>query len=78
MNPTDEVSVKRILNVPKRGVGDTSVARVDAWMQGRGLSFLEGLRRADEAGVSGLATCSSMAIFRGSADFIRRHVGDRA
>ena len=55
VNPTDEVSVKRILNVPKRGVGDTSVARVDAWIQGRGLSFLDGLRRADEAGVSGRA-----------------------
>ncbi|HSP04568.1 MAG TPA: 3'-5' exonuclease, partial [Acidimicrobiales bacterium] len=55
VNPTDEVSVKRVLNVPKRGVGDTSVARVDAWIQGRGLSFLEGLRRADEAGVSGRA-----------------------
>ena len=30
VNPVDEVSVKRVLNVPKRGVGDTSVARVDA------------------------------------------------
>jgi len=55
VNPTDEVSVKRVLNVPKRGVGDTSVGRVDAWIQGRGLSFLDGLRRADEAGVSGRA-----------------------
>ncbi len=55
VNPVDEVSVKRVLNVPKRGVGDTSVARVDAWIQGRGLSFLEGLRRADEAGVTGRA-----------------------
>jgi superfamily I DNA/RNA helicase len=55
VNPTDEVSVKRVLNVPKRGVGDTSVARVDAWIQGRGLSFLDGLRRADDAGVSGRA-----------------------
>ncbi len=55
VNPADEVSVKRVLNVPKRGVGDTSVARVDTWIQGRGLSFLEGLRRAEEAGVSGRA-----------------------
>jgi len=55
VNPTDEVSVKRVLNVPKRGVGDTSVARVDAWIQGRGMSFLEGLRHAEEAGVTGRA-----------------------
>lgn len=55
VNPTDEVSIKRVLNVPKRGVGDTSVARIDSWIQGRGMSFLEGLRHAEEAGVSGRA-----------------------
>ncbi|MFP5322858.1 MAG: UvrD-helicase domain-containing protein [Acidimicrobiia bacterium] len=55
VNPTDEVSVKRVLNVPKRGVGDTSVARIDAWIQGRGMSFMEGLRHAEDAGVSGRA-----------------------
>ena len=31
VNPADEVSVKRVLNVPKRGVGDTTVGRLDAW-----------------------------------------------
>src|SRR5262249_5468580 len=30
-NPADEVSLKRIVNVPKRGVGDTSVARMDRY-----------------------------------------------
>ena len=30
MNPADEVSVKRVLNVPKRGVGDSAVGRLDA------------------------------------------------
>ncbi len=55
INPSDEVSVKRVLNVPKRGVGDTSVARIDQWIAGRGLRFVEGLRHAEEAGVSGRA-----------------------
>ncbi len=55
INPSDEVSVKRVLNVPKRGVGDTSVARIDQWIAGRGLSFVDGLRHAEEAGVSGRA-----------------------
>ena len=31
VNPADEVSVKRVLNVPKRGIGDTTVGRLDAW-----------------------------------------------
>ena len=33
-NPVDEVSLKRIVNVPKRGVGDTSVARLDVFGPG--------------------------------------------
>ena len=54
-NPADEVSVKRVLNVPKRGVGDTSVARIDEFASQEGLSFLDAARRASEAGVSGRA-----------------------
>ena len=34
-NPDDEVSARRIVNVPKRGIGDTSVARLAAWAQVR-------------------------------------------
>ena len=30
VNPVDEVNVKRVLNIPKRGVGDASIAKVDA------------------------------------------------
>ena len=55
VNPTDEVSIKRVLNVPKRGVGDTSVAKLDAFAAAEGIPFAEALRRADEAGVSGAA-----------------------
>jgi DNA helicase-2/ATP-dependent DNA helicase PcrA len=55
LNPSDEVSVKRILNVPKRGIGDSSIARLDALARGRGISFMEALRRHDAAGVRGPA-----------------------
>jgi DNA helicase-2/ATP-dependent DNA helicase PcrA len=55
INPSDEVSVKRILNNPKRGVGDGSVGKLDAYASARGLSFMDALRRADDAGVSGKA-----------------------
>ena len=41
VNPADEVSVKRVLNVPKRGVGDTTVGRLDAWA-GHGDHVLRG------------------------------------
>ncbi len=55
VNPADEVSVKRVLNTPKRGVGDSTVARLDAWAAVQGLTFVQALRRADEAGVTGRA-----------------------
>ncbi len=55
VNPADEVSIKRILNVPKRGIGDTSVGRIEAWCRLHGVGFAEGLRRVDEIGLSGRA-----------------------
>lgn len=55
VNPADEVSVKRILNVPKRGVGDTSVAKLDALAAAERISFTEAMRRSREAGIGGPA-----------------------
>ena len=55
INPADEVSIKRILNTPKRGVGDTSVAKLDVLAKEEGISFFEALRGASLAGVSGPA-----------------------
>ncbi len=52
VNPTDEVSVKRVLNTPKRGVGDQTVGRLDAFARSHSLTFVDALRRWDEAGVS--------------------------
>jgi DNA helicase-2/ATP-dependent DNA helicase PcrA len=55
VNPLDEVSLKRVLNVPKRGVGDTTVGKLDAWARGHNLPFSTALERAEEAGASGKA-----------------------
>jgi DNA helicase-2/ATP-dependent DNA helicase PcrA len=55
LNETDEVSLKRIVNVPKRGVGDTSLGRLDAWAASRGVAYGDALRSAEQAGVTGRA-----------------------
>jgi DNA helicase-2/ATP-dependent DNA helicase PcrA len=55
VNPDDEVSWRRVVNTPKRGVGDTSVNKVSAHAQGAGITFRDALARADLAGVSGKA-----------------------
>ncbi|MGH9127874.1 MAG: UvrD-helicase domain-containing protein [Acidimicrobiales bacterium] len=56
VNPADEVSLKRIVNVPRRGVGDTSVARLDAWATQEGVGFGDALAAAEAAGLSGKAS----------------------
>ncbi len=55
VNPDDEVGWKRIVNVPKRGVGDTSVRKVESYAQGAGVVFRDALREAAAAGVTGRA-----------------------
>src|SRR5690606_16047124 len=55
VNPADEVNLKRILNVPKRGIGDSTVAKLDNWARARGVSFAAALRRANEVDIRGPA-----------------------
>ncbi len=59
-NPDDEISLRRILNTPRRGIGDRAEAAVAAYADREGLTFWEALRRAEEA--PGLATRSLRSI----------------
>ncbi|MBQ3392227.1 MAG: UvrD-helicase domain-containing protein [Lachnospiraceae bacterium] len=46
-NGQDSIAVKRIINVPRRGIGATTIARVDAYAGAGNLSFMEALEQAD-------------------------------
>jgi len=59
-NPADEVSLRRVLNVPKRGIGDRAEEYVAAYATRERISFAEALRTPKE--VPGLATRSGAAI----------------
>ena len=54
-NPDDEVGWKRIVNVPKRGVGDTSTRKIEAYAQGANVVYRDALNEAAVAGVTGRA-----------------------
>jgi DNA helicase II / ATP-dependent DNA helicase PcrA len=67
-NENDSVSLERIINVPKRGLGATSVARLSEYAQRNGISLYDALAEADEAGLTGkaLRACSQVkGLFEG-------------
>jgi ATP-dependent DNA helicase UvrD/PcrA len=59
-NPRDEMSLRRVLNTPKRGIGDRAQEYVASFAQREGLSFGEALARPQD--VSGLPLRSARAI----------------
>ena len=58
-NPFDSVSLLRIANKPRRGIGDTTLQRLQAFANAREISFWEALEYPEEAGV---ATASARAV----------------
>ena len=62
-NPYDAVSLQRIANRPRRGIGDSSLARLQTWADSQGRSLWEALEFAEEAGV-GAAPLKAVQGFR--------------
>ena len=52
VNPDDEVSLRRVINTPKRGIGDRALENVEAFGKSESLSFWQSLSRAGEADVA--------------------------
>jgi DNA helicase-2/ATP-dependent DNA helicase PcrA len=62
-NPFDAVSLQRIANRPRRGIGDASLARLQTYADAHGLSLWEALELPEEAGL-GPAQARSVTGFR--------------
>ena len=76
-NPSDEVSLKRIVNVPKRGVGETSISRLDGWAIDRGVPFADALASVEGTGVTGRALAGIQELRR-LLDELRALVAEEA
>ena len=55
VNPSDEVSLKRIVNEPARGVGDRTIAKLDDAAARSGTSLAEAIDRHESLGIRGTA-----------------------
>lgn len=73
-NPADEINLRRILNVPKRGIGDRAEAAVALLAEQERIGFADALRRAEDA--PGIATRSlgSIRTFVSMIDDLRQLV----
>lgn len=69
-NPADDVSLRRIINVPKRGIGDRAEGLVEQFATANRITFSDALARLDE--IPGLATRSAKQL-RGFADMMDEH-----
>ena len=82
-NPRDEVSLRRIINTPTRGIGDTSVRKIEAYAVSHGLPLISAFAQASDArivsGKIGKAVDGFVAMVRGFAQALdERLPGDLA
>lgn len=67
-NARDDVAVRRIINVPKRGIGATTMDKVQTYAQEMGISLYDALKEADQIGTLG----RSAVKVRPFVDFIQK------
>ena len=69
-NPADAVSLMRIANRPKRGIGDTTISRLVVYAENHGLTLFDALDRPTEAGL-GTAAVKAVTGLKNLLDSLR-------
>ena len=62
VNPKDNISIKRIINVPPRGIGRTTQDRIESYAEKHGISIFEALGNTEDVGI-GLVTKKKVDAF---------------
>ncbi|MGC5326221.1 DNA helicase PcrA [Brevibacillus sp. SYSU BS000544] len=55
-NPDDDISLERIINVPKRSIGDTTVDKIQAYASAHGMSMFQAIQEVGYMGLPGRTT----------------------
>ena len=75
-NRTDEVAVKRVINVPKRGIGQSTIAHIDRYSQDGRISFYDALTRIDDIGMVAARSAIRVKEFVGLVDRLEEAAAD--
>jgi DNA helicase-2/ATP-dependent DNA helicase PcrA len=63
VNPNDEISLRRIINTPKRGIGDRALDAIDLFSKERDLTFWQALTRVEEIEDMASRSRASISLF---------------
>src|SRR5690606_33138180 len=74
-NPADLVSFQRVVNTPRRGIGETSQGRLAAYANTAGLTIWEVMERPEEVPGLGAAAVKAVARFHETMDGLRALAG---
>lgn len=77
VNPDDDVAARRVINVPRRGIGTTSVAKISEFAQRYGLSFFSAAQACiAEEGLLSAKARNSLATFTSAIEACRYMTGE--
>jgi DNA helicase-2/ATP-dependent DNA helicase PcrA len=77
-NPQDVISFRRVVNTPKRGIGDATVAAVEAFARDEGIDVMQACRRVDEIASLAARAKGAVAGFVAVMNAVAAHLADGA
>ena len=78
LNPQDVISFRRVVNMPKRGIGDATVSVVESFAREEGISVVDASRRVDEIPTLAARAKGAVAGFVQVMDALQAHLDDGA
>jgi ATP-dependent DNA helicase UvrD/PcrA len=78
LNPQDVISFRRVVNMPKRGIGDATVSAVESFAREEGISVIDAAHRVDEIPTLAARAKGAVAGFVQVMDALQAHLDDGA
>lgn len=74
VNPSDEISLRRIINEPKRGIGDTTLYKLSEYAERNGIGLFDAMVACAEIATISLRTQDIIKNFAKSIEEIRKYI----